>query len=274
MVNEKTEFLKNKARQLRMDIINMIYEAKSGHPGGSLSAIDIMTALYYEFMNIDPGNPGKPDRDRLIMSKGHCCPAWYACLADLGFFDKSHLKTLRKFESILQGHPDMAKTPGIDMTSGSLGMGAGAAVGMALEGKMVKGEYYVYCILGDGEIQEGIVWEAMQAASKFKLDNLVFIIDDNKLQMDGFTKDIMPCASISEKVKSFGIKTAEINGHDMDEILAALTESKSNTGMPFCIIADTVKGKGVSFMENERVWHGKTPNSDEYETAVKELMGV
>lgn len=268
---ERVKYLKEKAKEVRVNIIDMIFIAQSGHPGGALSAADLMTALYFDILKIDPKNPHWPDRDRLILSKGHACPVWYSCLAMRGYFPMKELKTLRKFESILQGHPDMRKTPGIDMTTGSLGQGLSLGVGMALEGKLVKKNYHIYVILGDGEINEGQVWEAAASASKYKLDNLTAIIDKNGLQMDDFTEKVMPMHPIDKKFEAFNWQVMTINGHDMKEILITLEKAKKNKNKPVCIIANTIKGKGVSFMENIRKWHGKAPNQQEYEIAIKEI---
>ena len=272
-LEERIQYLKEKAKEVRKNIIDMIFISQSGHPGGALSAADIMTALYFDILKIDPKNPRWPDRDRVILSKGHACPVWYSCLAMRGYFPTKELKTLRKFESILQGHPDMRKTPGIDMTTGSLGQGLSLGVGMALEGKLVKKDYHIYVILGDGEIDEGQVWEAAASASKYKLDNLTAIIDKNSLQMDGFTDKVMPMDPIDKKFEAFNWYTITINGHDMKKILTTLEETKKIKGNPVWIIANTIKGKGVSFMENIRKWHGKAPNQQEYEIAIKEIQG-
>jgi len=272
-LEKRIRYLKEKAKEVRKNIIDMIFISQSGHPGGALSAADIMTALYFDILKIDPKNPHWSDRDRFILSKGHACPVWYSCLAMRGYFPMKELKTLRKFESILQGHPDMRKTPGIDMTTGSLGQGLSLGVGMALEGKLVKKNYHIYVILGDGEINEGQIWEAAASASKYKLDNLTAIVDKNNLQMDGFTDKIMPMDPIDKKFGAFGWYTITINGHDMKEILTTLEETKKIKGKPVCIIANTIKGKGVNFMENIRKWHGKAPNQQEYEIAIKEIQG-
>jgi len=272
-LEERIQYLHEKAKQVRVNIIDMIFTAHSGHPGGALSAADIMTALYFDILKIDPNNPRWPDRDRFILSKGHACPVWYSCLAMRGYFPMKELETLRKFESILQGHPDMRKTPGVDMTTGSLGQGLSLGVGMALEGKLVKKNYHVYVVLGDGEINEGQVWEAAASASKYKLDNLTAIVDKNNLQMDGFTEKVMPMDPIDKKFEAFNWQVMTINGHNMKEILIALEEVKKIKGKPVCIIANTIKGKGVSFMENIRKWHGKAPNQREHEIAIKEIQG-
>ncbi len=270
---KRVQYLQKQAREVRWYIIDMIYTAQSGHPGSSLSAVEIMVALYFDLARLDPKNPGWPDRDRIILSKGHGCPVWYACLALRGYFPLEELKTLRKFESILQGHPDKLKTPGIDMTTGSLGQGLSIGVGMSLEARLVKKDYNVYVVLGDGELDEGQIWEAAASAAKYSLDNLIAIVDRNRLQMDGFCEEVMPMEPIDKKFEAFNWKTMRIDGHNMKEVLSALEEAKAFRGQPVCIVADTVKGKGVSYMENVRVWHGKVPNRDEYEIAMKEIMG-
>ena len=270
---EKVSFLQEKAKEVRLQIVKMIHKAQSGHPGGSLSAADIMTALYFEILRVDPNRPKWPDRDRFVLSKGHACPVWYTCLALRGFFPVEELDTLRQFGSRLQGHPVSTKTPGIDATTGSLGIGFAQSIGMALEGKMLKKEYKVYAVLGDGEMQEGVVWEAASSARKYKLDNLVAIVDNNGLQNDGNTDRIMPVEPLDKKFEAFGWTVKRINGHDMAQVLSALQEAKAHRGTPFCIIAQTVKGKGVSFMENVRGWHGKPPSDAELEQAIKELEG-
>ncbi len=269
--DERVAFLKEKAKEVRFQIVDMIHAAQSGHPGGSLSAADIVTALYFDIMKVDPKKPRDPDRDRFVLSKGHACPVWYANLALRGFFPMGELKTLRRFESMLQGHPVSTKTPGVDATTGSLGIGFGQAVGMALEGKMLKKNYKVYAVLGDGELQEGIVWEAAGSANKFGLDNLVAVVDNNGLQNDGFSKDIMPMEPIDKKFEAFGWTVKRIQGHKMEEVLAALDQAKAHRGKPFCIVANTVKGRGVSFMENVRGWHGKPPSDEEYAKATAEI---
>ena len=264
------EELERMAVEVRTDIIEMIHEANAGHPGGSLSAADILTALYFRIMNVDPQCPDWPDRDRFILSKGHACPVWYAALAERGYYDKSHLKTLRKLNSILQGHADMIKTPGVDMTVGSLGQGISAGLGMALSGKLRKKDYHVWVVIGDGECQEGSVWEAAMAASKWKLDNYTLILDYNGIQNDTFTDDVMPLGAITDKWRAFGWNTIEIDGHNMQEIVEALEEALTIKGQPTIIIAKTIKGKGVSFMENVPVWHGKAPDDEQAETRVLE----
>ena len=265
------EELEQMAVVIRCDIIDMICTAAAGHPGGSLSAADLVTALYFRVMRIDPQNPDWPDRDRFILSKGHACPVWYAALAERGYFDKSHLKTLRQMGSILQGHPDMRKTPGIDMTAGSLGHGFSAGLGMALSGKLQQKDFHVFVIIGDGESQEGSIWEASMAAPRFKLDNLTVILDYNHLQNDDSVDDIMPIHPAVEKWQAFGWHVIEIDGHDMAQVVAALEEAKSHQGTPTMIVANTVKGKGVSYMENVCEWHGKAPCQEEADQAIEEL---
>ena len=259
----------NKAKELRRDIVKMLYLAKSGHPGGSLSELEILIALYYEVMNIDPKNPTKEDRDLFVLSKGHACPGLYAVLADKGFFEKDDLWTLRKADSTLQGHPDSHKTKGIDVNTGSLGQGASVAVGLALAAKRKALGQKVYCLLGDGECQEGLVWEAAMAAAHYKLDNLTYILDNNGLQIDGRNDEVMSLGNIKDKFSAFGLKVFEVDGHNIDEIVNALKANVS--GQPKFILAHTVKGKGISFMENNVGWHGKAPNEEEYNLAMKEL---
>ncbi|MBO6233223.1 MAG: transketolase [Clostridia bacterium] len=263
--------LEEKARNIRKGIIDAVYSNKSGHPGGSLSIADIITVLYFNQMNIDEKNPKWEERDRLVLSKGHCAPALYSALANRGFFDLEDLKTFRNIESNLQGHPDMNKVPGVDMTSGSLGQGLSAANGMAIAGKMDNKDYRVYCILGDGEIEEGQVWEAAMTSSKYKLDNLCVIVDNNNLQIDGKIEEVMSSYPIDEKFKNFGFQVINIDGHNIKEIIDAFDVAKNVKGKPTCIIAKTVKGKGVSFMENKVEWHGKAPSDEEYKTAMEEL---
>mgnify|MGYP000675180389 CR=1 FL=1 len=260
------------ACKVRMGIIEGTHNAKSGHPGGSLSAADILTYLYFAEMNVDPQNPAKPDRDRFVLSKGHIAPALYATLAHKGFFPVEELKTLRKIGSRLQGHPDMKKIPGVDMSTGSLGQGVSAAVGMALGGKMTDEKFRVYSLLGDGEIQEGQVWEAAMFASHYNLDNLCILVDNNGLQIDGSIEDVMSPYPIDEKFKAFGFHVINIDGHDFDQIEAAYNEARTVKGKPTAIIAKTVKGKGVSFMENKASWHGTAPNDEQYEVAMNELQ--
>lgn len=265
------EALRAQAAVIRCDIIEMIATAQAGHPGGSLSAADIVTALYFRVMRLDPSRPDWPDRDRFILSKGHACPVWYAALAERGYFDKSHLGTLRRLNSILQGHPDMNKTPGIDMTAGSLGHGLSAGLGMALSAKLRQKDYHVWVVLGDGEVQEGSVWEAAMAAPKWQLGNLTAVVDRNRLQNDTCVADVMPVAPLVDKWRAFGWQVAEIDGHDMAEVVQALEAARTATYRPVCIVAHTVKGKGVSYMEDQAEWHGKAPCVEEAECALEEI---
>ncbi|WP_352404880.1 transketolase [Sporanaerobacter acetigenes] len=268
------EELKSIAKSLRINIIKMLEKSQSGHPGGSLSACEILTALYFKEMNIDPKNPHWEDRDRFVLSKGHGAPVLYAALAERGYFPKEELNSLRKINSMLQGHPDMKGTPGVDMTTGSLGQGLSAAGGMALAGKIDKKDYRVYALVGDGEVQEGIIWEAAMSAAHYKLDNLTVFMDHNGLQIDGKNEDVMNIEPIDEKFKAFGWHVIKIDGHNFEEIFAALEEAKNTKGKPTMIIASTVKGKGVSFMENQAGWHGKAPSSEQAQQALEELGGV
>ena len=270
---EKVEELEQMAKHVREGIIEQVYAAGSGHPGGSLSVADILTVLYFNELNVDEKNPNWEERDRFVLSKGHCAPALYSCLAHRGFFDLSELKTLRKLNGNLQGHPDMNKTPGVDMSTGSLGQGLSAANGMAIAGKLDKKNYRVYCVLGDGEIEEGQVWEAAMAADKYKLDNLCVIVDNNNLQIDGTLEEVMSSYPIDEKFKSFGFQIINIDGHDIEEIMKAFEVAKNVKGKPTCIIAKTIKGKGITFMEDKAEWHGKAPNKEQYEIAMKEMKG-
>ena len=263
--------LQNYANKIRQGIIKEVYMAASGHPGGSLSIAEILAVLYFNQMNIDEKKPEDPNRDRLILSKGHASPALYAVLAEKGYFPKEELKNFRKIGSKLQGHPDMKNIPGVDMTTGSLGQGLSAGVGMALASKMDKAGCKIFCILGDGEIEEGQVWEALTAASKNKLDNLCVILDNNNLQIDGEIEKVGGMSNITEKLLSFGFNVVNINGHNIDEIIDAITTAKQTKGKPTAIIAKTVKGKGISFMENNASWHGKAPNEEEYNLAIEEL---
>ena len=262
--------LRKKAAQLRIDIIEELYKAQSGHPGGSLSCIDELVSLYYNVMNVDPADPQMPDRDRFVLSKGHCCPALYAVLADKGFFPKEELMTLRQLGSHLQGHPDKNKTPGVDACTGSLGQGMSIAVGMAMAAKHAGKSYQVYTMVGDGECQEGQIWEAAMAAAHYKLDNLTVILDHNGLQIDGKNDDVMSLGNICAKFAAFGFDTVTVNGHDIDAVTAAL-RLPHTTGKPKFICCETVKGKGVSFMENNPGWHGTTIKTADYEAAMKEL---
>ena len=263
--------LKVYAAKARLGAIIGTYHAKSGHPGGSLSAADIFTYLYFNEMNVDSANPDNPDRDRFVLSKGHCCPSLYAVLAMKGYFDWEELTSLRHVGAMLQGHPDMKSTPGIDMSSGSLGQGISAACGMALAAKIDNKDYRVYTVLGDGECEEGEVWEAAMFAAHNNLDNLVVFIDQNGLQIDGTVAEVGGIEPLDKKFESFGFEVVKIDGHSFEEIEAALNKARATKGKPFAILAHTVKGKGVSFMENQVGWHGKACNDQEYEIAVKEL---
>lgn len=263
--------LKKTANQVRADIIEQVHSAKAGHPGGSLSVADILTYLYFVEMKINPEKPDWEDRDRFVLSKGHTCPALYSVLARRGFFDPEILPTLRHIGSILQGHPDMNKIPGVDMSSGSLGQGISAACGMALAAKKDGKNYRVYTVLGDGEIEEGQVWEAMMFAAHYKLDNLCIVVDYNGLQIDGPVAEVMNSAPIAEKGKAFGLETFEMDAHDFDSIEKAFADAKKCDGKPALIVANSVKGKGVSYMENVVDWHGKAPDDELYAVAMKEL---
>ena len=266
--------LKKTANQVRKGIVSAVHSAKAGHPGGSLSAADIFTYLYFEEMNIDPKNPKMADRDRFVLSKGHTAPGLYSALANRGYFPVEDLKTLRHLGSYLQGHPCMQETPGVDMSSGSLGQGISAAVGMALAAKMDNKDYRTYTLLGDGEIQEGQVWEAAMFAGHRKLDNLVVIVDNNGLQIDGKIEDVCSPYPIDKKFEAFNFHVINIDGNDFDQIDAAFKEAKATKGMPTAIICKTVKGKGVSFMENNAGWHGKAPNDEEYAIAMADLAKI
>lgn len=259
------------SNDIRKDIIEEVYEAQSGHPGGSLSCADILTVLYFNQMNINPQKPDAEGRDRFVLSKGHCSPALYATLARKGYFDKELLKTFRKIGSNLQGHPDMKKVPGVDMTTGSLGQGLSAAVGMALASKIDSAGCRVYCLLGDGEIDEGQIWEAAMTASKNELDNLCVILDNNGLQLETNIDEIIDPTSIADKFMSFGFNVIECNGHSITSLIDAFNSARNKKRVPTIIIAKTVKGKGVSFMENQIGWHGKAPNEEEYKNAIEEL---
>ena len=263
--------LKKIANEVRKNIVTGLHSAKSGHPGGSLSAADMVTFLYYEEMNVDAKNPKNPNRDRFVLSKGHAAPVLYGVLAEKGFIPKEDIVTLRKPDSYLQGHPDMKHTPGVDMSSGSLGQGVSTAVGMALAGKMDHKDYRVYTLLGDGEIEEGQVWEAAMFAGHRKLDNLVVIVDNNNLQIDGTVEEVCSPYPIDKKFEAFNFHAIVINGHDFDEIRNALNEAKNTKGQPTAIIMNTVKGKGVSFMENQVNWHGAAPNDEQFAVAMEEL---
>ena len=266
----KLELMKT-ANEVRKGIVTAVHSAKSGHPGGSLSAADIYTYLYFEEMNIDPKDPKKADRDRFVLSKGHTAPGYYSTLAHRGFFPVEDLTTLRKVGSYLQGHPDMKHIPGVDMSSGSLGQGISAAVGMAISAKLSNDDYRVYTLLGDGEIQEGQVWEASKLAGHRKLDNLVVIVDNNNLQIDGKITDVNSPYPIDKKFEAFNFHVINIDGNDFDQIEAAFKEARETKGMPTAIIAKTIKGKGGSFMEDQAGWHGKAPNDEQYAQAMEEL---
>lgn len=263
--------LQIQANTIRKGIVTAVYSAASGHPGGSLSAADIFTYLYFEEMNVDPADPKNPDRDRFVLSKGHVAPALYATLANKGYFPVEDLKTLRHVGSYLQGHPDMKHIPGVDMSSGSLGQGFSAAVGMALAGKLDQKDYRVYCLAGDGEIQEGQIWEAAMKAAHLNLDNLVLVVDNNGLQIDGNVADVCSPYPIDEKFKAFGFEVINIEGHDFDQIRDAFAKAKTVKGKPTAIIPKTHKGQGVSYMTDQAGWHGKAPNKEQYEQAMEEL---
>ena len=257
--------------QMRRDIINMTANAGSGHPGGSLSAVELVASVFYNHMRIDPKNPHWADRDRFVLSKGHAAPCYYAVLAELGFISRDEFKNFRQLHSILQGHPDCKKVPGVDASTGSLGQGCSIAVGMALGAKVQGKDTKVFTLLGDGECQEGQIWEALMSAAHYKLDNLTVIIDNNGLQIDGETKDVMPTEPLDKKFESFGWHVIKIDGHDFDQIEAAYKEAEQTKGQPTMILAKTIKGKGVSFMENNAGWHGKAPNEEQRQQALKEL---
>lgn len=272
MEKEKLSMLKEKARDIRLGALEAVYSASSGHPGGSLSIADILAYLYFDEMNIDPANPKDENRDRFVLSKGHTAPALYATLALRGYFSRDMLKTLRQADSFLQGHPDMKHTPGVDMTTGSLGLGISAACGMALSAKIYDKSYRVYAILGDGELEEGQVWEAAMFAAHYKLDNLCAFIDFNGLQIDGKITDVMNPTPIDKKFEAFGWNVISIDGNNLEEIESAVTAAKACNGKPTAVVCHTTKGKGVSFMENQVGWHGAAPNKEQYEQAVAELM--
>ena len=263
-----------KAAQIRLDILEEVHAAKSGHPGGSLSIADVMTYLYFEEMNIDPANPKWADRDRLVLSKGHTAPALYATLAERGYFDKAELPKLRKIDSFLQGHPDMKHTPGVDMTTGSLGLGISCACGMALAAKIDGKDYRTYTIVGDGESEEGQVWEAAMFAAHYKLDNFCLIVDWNGLQIDGAITDVMNPTPHDKKLEAFGFNVLTASAHDFDELEAAFKAARACKGKPSAIIVKSVKGKGVSFMENQASWHGAAPNDEQYAVAVADIKAT
>jgi len=274
MEQAKIKALKQTAAKVRLGVLEAVFSASSGHPGGSLSITDILTYLYFEEMNINPAEPKMEGRDRLVLSKGHTAPALYSVLANRGYFDVDLLKTFRQVDSILQGHPDMKHIPGVEMTTGSLGLGISAACGMALAAKIDGKDYRTYAMLGDGETQEGQVWEALMFGAHYKLDNLCIVIDWNGLQIDGRITDVMNPTPYDKKLAAFGFHVISIDGHNLDEFEAALAEAKTVKGKPTAIIAKTVKGKGVSFMENQVGWHGSAPKDDQYEQAVAELSAT
>ena len=265
------QYLEQQANEIRILTIKMIGKAKSGHPGGSLSCADLLSALYFDVMNIDPANPHWVDRDRFVMSKGHACPALYAALAMKGYFDRAELDTLRELGSILQGHPYSGKTPGVDVSTGSLGQGLSIANGIALGGRLDAKDFYVYCLLGDGEIEEGQIWEAAMSAAHYGLDHVIAFLDYNHLQIDGTIEDVIGNVNIPEKFEAFGWNVLRVNGHDIGQILRAIDEAKACKGRPSIVIMDTIKGKGVSFMENQAGWHGTAPNAEQVAPALKDL---
>lgn len=268
MTNRELELIAARGRRLGME---MVYRAASGHIGGSLSAMDILAELYFEELNIDPTRPQAPERDRFVMSKGHCTPALYSILALRGYFPEAQLQLFRSIEGHMSGHPDMVNVPGVDMSTGSLGQGLSAAVGMAIAGKFDGADYRVYALMGDGEIEEGQIWEATMSAAKYKLDNLCGIVDVNGLQIDGRTADVMPSEPLDAKFAAFGWNVIKADGHDFDSLRTALAQARAAKGQPSVILAKTVKGKGVSFMENDAGWHGKAPNAEQYAQAMAEL---
>ncbi len=263
--------LKRISNNVRKSIVEEVYSAQSGHPGGALSCADILTVLYFNQMNIDPEKKDDLDRDRLVLSKGHASAALYAVLAERGYFSKDDLKGFRKLGSMLQGHPDMKHIPGVDMTAGSLGQGLSVANGMAISSKLDERGFRVYCIVGDGEIEEGQIWEAAMASAHYKLDNLCLVVDNNNLQIDGKVSDVMSVYPLKEKFEAFGFEVFEVDGNDIDELITVFDKAKTVKGKPTAIIAKTIKGKGVSFMEDKADWHGKAPNDEEYKTAIEDL---
>lgn len=271
---ENIEELKEISKKVRISIIEQVYNAKSGHPGGSLSCADILTVLYFNQMNINEKEPKAPLRDRFVLSKGHCAPALYGTLAERGFFEKEKLKEFRKIDGNLQGHPDMNKVPGVDISTGSLGQGLSVANGMALSSKLNHDGYRVYCLLGDGEIEEGQVWEAAMTASKYQLDNLCAIVDYNGLQIDGKVEEVKALDNLEGKFKSFGFNTIVVDGNNMEQLIDAFETAKLTKEKPTMIIAKTIKGKGVSFMEGKAEWHGKAPNEEEFKQAIQELSEI
>ena len=274
MEQAKAHALATAAARVRLLAMDMVHTADSGHISGSLSVADILTDLYFSILRVDPKNPKDPERDRLVLSKGHCTPALYAALALRGYFPEEQLKLFRSIEGHFSGHPDMVHVPGVDMSTGSLGQGISAAVGMALAGKMDQKDYRVYAVLGDGEVEEGQVWEAAMSAAKFHLDNLCAVVDVNGLQIDGRTADVMPSEPLDQKFQAFGWQVIAVDGHDMAALDEAFSRAKTLKGAPVVLLARTVKGKGVSFMENDAGWHGKAPNDEQYERAMAELRGA
>jgi transketolase len=271
VVEEQTVRLTNVAQDIRFNVIDMVYKAQSGHISPGLGAADIMATLFFDTMHLDPQHPEMAERDRFVLSKGHSCPVLYATLALRGYFPIEELKSLRQMGSRLQGHPVAGYLPGIEATTGSLGMGASQALGMALEGRMLKKDYNVWALLGDGELNEGLIWEAAMGAAKYKLGNLVFIVDRNGLQTDGNCEDVMPMDPIDKKFEAFNWKVIKVDGHNIPELLAAVQEAQEYRDGPVCIIAKTIKGKGVSFMENTTEWHAKPPNDEQYAKAISEV---
>ena len=274
VTDEIVHDLKVTANNIRKSVIEEVYSASSGHPGGSLSAADILTVLYFNQMNIDPKDPKNENRDRFVLSKGHASPVLYAALAERGFFNKEELKSFRKLGSMLQGHPDMKGVPGVDMSTGSLGQGLSAANGMALASKLDSKGYRVYALLGDGEIQEGQIWEAAMTSCHYKLDNLCVIVDNNNLQIDGSVDNVMNVYPIDEKFRSFGFEVFTVDGNNIDELITIFEKAKTVKGKPTAIVAKTIKRKGVSYMENQAGWHGKAPKEDEYKTAMEDLNKI
>lgn len=263
--------LQKLANRIRKDVLDSLYHAESGHPGGCMSMAEIMSVLFFKYMDIDPENPGWSNRDRFVLSKGHAAPVYYATLAERGYFEKSHLNTLRKIDSFLQGHPDRLKVPGVDMSTGSLGQGISAAAGMALYGKLNNKRYHVYCVIGDGEMQEGQVWEAIMSAAHFKLCNLTVLLDNNNLQIDGCVSDIMSIYPVKQKLEAFGWHVIEADGHDVSALCTSLDKAKKSSGAPQFIICKTIKGKGICYMENEVGWHGAPINEHDYQKGCAEL---
>lgn len=272
-MQEEIERLEKIAKQIRKDVVEQVYRGKSGHPGGALSIVDMLTVLYFKEMRIDPKDPNKAVRDRLVLSKGHAVAALYATLAERGFFPKEDLLGFRTLDSNLQGHPDKNKVPGVDMSTGSLGQGLSVANGMALSAKLQNKDYRIYCMVGDGEIEEGQIWEAAMSAAQYKLDNICVLVDNNNLQIDGTIEEVMSSYPIDQKWESFGFEVIQIDGNNIEEIIHALQKAKTVKGKPTAIIAKTIKGKGVSFMENKVEWHGKALNEEEYKLAMQELGG-